>query len=161
MKVQAQREDLKISGGELQVIVKELTGRAGGTGPTAARPLEHVAKRILRTTCRRLGLCLKEAGLPAIWKQSRAVGISKSDGGTKPLSVAAAAWNDYDCQEAGRMDRRVGSRRNRAQAHRQAAEIHSRPEAMERARISGKCVMGAKLDLKKCFDSVVPFQAIR
>ena len=68
---------------------------------------------------------------------------------------AAAAWNDYDCQEAGRMDRRVGSRRNhwRAQVHRQAAEIRSRPsEAMERARISGKCVLGAKLDLNKCFD---------
>ena len=46
--------------------------------------------------------------------------------------------------------------------HRQAAEIHSRlTEAMERARMSDKCVNGAKLDLKKRFDSVAPLQAIR
>ena len=38
--------------------------------------------------------------------------------------------------------------------HRQAAEVHSRlTEATKRARRSNKCLFGAKLDLKKCFDS--------
>ena len=35
---------------------------------------------------------MKESKLLAIWKQIRVVGILKSDGGMRPLSVAAAAW---------------------------------------------------------------------
>ena len=37
-------------------------------------------------------LCLEQSRLLEIWKQIRVVGIPKSDGGTRPLSVAAVAW---------------------------------------------------------------------
>ena len=46
--------------------------------------------------------------------------------------------------------------------NRHAAEVHSRRiDGTERARMNNKCPAGAKLDLKKCFDSVAPMQAIR
>ena len=56
----------------------------------------------------------------------------------------------------------LGSIGDHCGRHRQAAETHSRrAHAVERARMSDKCVTVTKLDLKKCFDSVAPIQAIR
>ena len=102
-------------------------------------------------------LCLKEAKIPEIWKQIRVVGIPKAVGGTRPLSVAAVAWRAgmtiivrklADWIDGSAPEEIIGGLR-----HRQAAEIHSRlTEAVERARMSDKCVIAAKLDLKKCFD---------
>ena len=151
-----QQQDIKSSAGELQAIIKnqraEWEDRTGG--------------------CQTIGTCcLKNssndwAALPAIWNQIRVVDIPKSDGETRLRSVAAAAWRAGMTVLVSKLAIWIGDSNPEeiigGLSHRQAAEIHSRlTEAMERARMSDKCVNGAKLDLKKRFDSVAPLQAIR
>ena len=77
--------------------------------------------------------------MPDVWKLISLVSISKPDGGTRPPSVAAAAW--------GSRDDSVGQKNLQIEAQASGGCYARIIEAMEVARCGNKCLMGAKLDL--------------
>ena len=103
MQKQDQQENIRILAGELQKKIHNCTGRTG-TRPVDARPLEHAAQGILRTTGR---------GVDAVPGTIKIAGDLETDqGGGHPQvrrGRGMESGNDSHRQETRRLDRRLGS----------------------------------------------------
>ena len=111
-------------------------------------------------------LILRACRLPEAWLKIRCVLIPKQEGeGFRPISVAAIGWRVgltaimnqlHPWLESWLPESVVGGLRNKgtADAH---ASLH---DDVVQALNSRTPLYGAKLDVSKCFDSVIPAQAI-
>ena len=92
MKKRHQQENIRIWANELQRIINNSTGRAGGPHRWTPDRWCTLPKEFFERLAEVWVLCLEESRLLEIWKQIRVVGIPKADGGTRPLSVAVVTW---------------------------------------------------------------------
>ena len=109
--------------------------------------------------------CLQGMALPAAWCRVRVVTIPKDGGGYRGLSIATMMWRAgmsdllgklTDWAEGWLPSELYGGIKNRS-----ADNLHLiLRQAIDTANQTGDWISGGKTDIKKCFDTVAPEQAI-
>ena len=109
--------------------------------------------------------CLRTASLPSTWTQIRVSLASKRDGTFRPLSVASALWRICASATSRRLRRWLkqwaGQELFVAVPGRSISDVHLRLSQAQTTAGRNHGLAGAKVDLRKRFDTVDPELAIR
>ena len=156
---------LIFDGGELRQLTWHRRDKAAG--PDGWRPCEWLLLPNQFFTCLAAlwQACLSVQQVPQDWLHIRCVLVPKPEGGLRPISVACFAWRigmtSILQQLQPWLDSWLPPFLLGGLKHRDAREAHELlHHDIFQALQTHRKFFGAKLDIRKCFDSVSPLQAI-
>jgi hypothetical protein len=157
--------EVELYGGQLRALVRATSGKAGGVDQWVADFWLDLPDCAYDAIAMVWNLVLQGAELPPVWTKVRVVTLPKETGGYRGLGIAVLVWRIgmsaivsalSGWSESWLPAELVGGIKGRS-----ADELHERVMSdIDQANERLLCLVGSKIDLKKCFDTVVPSQAI-
>lgn len=153
-----------LTGDEMRAAVRRAAGTAAGPDGWKPSDMARLPSSAMDALARVWRAVLHCGRVPTQWRQSRVVGVPKTEGGERPITVMAAAWR----AGASAIARRCGTWAARwcppsvygGVPGRSSDAVHdSMTETLDEAVDTDGRVVGIKLDLSKCFDRVMCRQA--
>ncbi|CAE8687780.1 unnamed protein product, partial [Polarella glacialis] len=155
---------IRLTSSHLKHVARKAVGKSAGPDEWTADAWMCLLDEFFERLAEVWNLVLDGAELPEPWLEVRCVLIPKAEGGVRPISVAALAWRIGMASvlrmvqpwvEQWAPEELVGGLSKRS-----ADELHERLQSAIADALARRATLaGAKLDVKKCFDSVKPDQA--
>lgn len=149
-----------LSAARLRRAASATAGTAAGPDGWQGDALRRLPETFWIAAAQLWATLLSTGTIPAAFMQNRTVGIPKSDGGVRPLGIEVVMWR---CGVA-LMTKELGRWAEACAAERLVVAIRATsPDAFHEAltadledasRPGGAPLMGSKLDIRKCFDTV-------